>query len=104
MFKKKAAKLFMAAAVTALTVVGATGCGEKKEIEFWNLCTGPDGENMVALIDGFNATNPEYKIKNVTMEGGDLYTKIPTVVNSGTGIPDLALINDIGCWGNRYCL
>lgn len=29
------------------------------------------------------------------MEGGDLYTKIPTVVNSGTGIPDLALINDI---------
>lgn len=53
MFKKKAAKLFMAAAVTALTVVGATGCGEKKEIEFWNLCTGPDGENMVALIDGF---------------------------------------------------
>lgn len=63
MFKKKAAKLFMAAAVTALTVVGATGCGEKKEIEFWNLCTGPDGENMVALIDGFNATNPEYKIK-----------------------------------------
>ena len=95
MFKKKAAKLFMAAAVTALTVVGATGCGEKKEIEFWNLCTGPDGENMVALIDGFNATNPEYKIKNVTMEGGDLYTKIPTVVNSGTGIPDLALINDI---------
>ncbi len=33
----------------------------EKEIEFWNLCTGPDGENMVALIDGFNATNPEYK-------------------------------------------
>ena len=50
---------------------------------------------MVALIDGFNATNPEYKVKNVTMEGGDLYTKIPTVVNSKKGIPDLALINDI---------
>ena len=32
MFKKKAAKLFMAAAVTALTVVGATGCGEKRKL------------------------------------------------------------------------
>ncbi len=95
MLNKTITKLFCTAAVMALTVFGTTGCGDAKEIEFWNLCTGPDGENMVALIDGFNETNPAYKVKNVTMEGGDLYTKIPTVVNSGKGIPDLALINDI---------
>lgn len=48
---------------------------------------------MQELIDGFNDTDPEYKIKNVTMQSGDLYTKIPTVVNSGEGIPDLTIVD-----------
>lgn len=95
MFRKKVKALLCTAAVIVMAAAGLGGCRESGEIEFWNLCTGPDGENMVALIDGFNATNPEYRVKNVTMEGGDLYTKIPTVVNSKKGIPDLALINDI---------
>ena len=67
-------------------VVGTlTGCGSgeesgdnnaeaAKEIEFWNFFTGPDGDTMQELIDGFNATDPEYTIKNVTMQSGDLYT------------------------------
>lgn len=93
---KKIMKAVTCTLVLVIVCAGLAGCGKKsKEIEFWNLCTGPDGENMVTLIDSFNATNPEYTIKNVTMENKDLYTKIPTVVNSGKGIPDLALINDI---------
>lgn len=68
-----------------------TASGE--EIEFWNFFTGPDGDNMKVIVDGFNATNPAYRIKNVTMASGDLYTKIPTVVNSGEGIPDLTIVD-----------
>ena len=64
-----------------------------EEIEFWNFFTGPDGDNMKVMVDGFNATNPAYRIKNVTMASGDLYTKIPTVVNSGEGIPDLTIVD-----------
>lgn len=64
MFLKKIKKIFCGAAVMTMMAMIISGCGESKEIEFWNLCTGPDGENMVALIDGFNATNPEYKVKN----------------------------------------
>ena len=90
--------------VSALVLGTLTGCGsgEKsdggssesaKEIEFWNFFTGPDGDVMQELIDGFNDTDPEYKIKNVTMQSGDLYTKIPTVVNSGEGIPDLTIVD-----------
>lgn len=63
--------------VSALVLGTLTGCGsgEKsdggssesaKEIEFWNFFTGPDGDVMQELIDGFNDTDPEYKIKNVS--------------------------------------
>lgn len=62
-------------------------------VEFWNFFTGPDGANMNNLIEAFNATNPAYRINNVTMAGGDMYTKIPTVVNSGTGVPDLCIVD-----------
>lgn len=77
----------------------STGAGESaeagsdNEVEFWNFFTGPDGNNMKVLVDGFNSTNPKYRIKNVTMASGDLYTKIPTVVNSGKGIPDLTIVD-----------
>lgn len=79
----------MATGMTAPVAVSAEG----DEIEFWNFFTGPDGENMQALIDGFNSTDPAFRIKNVTMNSGDLYTKIPTVVNSGKGIPDLTMVD-----------
>lgn len=97
---KRKLKMGMAAALS-LAMIGGTLPGggavnvraEDTEIEFWNFFTGPDGENMQTLIDGFNAANPAYTIKNVTMASGDLYTKIPTVVNSGEGIPDLTMVD-----------
>lgn len=106
MMKKKIVRAGVSACLVSALVLGTlTGCGSgdggdggedqsvAKEIEFWNFFTGPDGETMQELIDGFNATDPEYTIKNVTMESGDLYTKIPTVVNSGEGIPDLTIVD-----------
>lgn len=91
---KKSMVLTMAAVITAGTALPNTPVkAEEGEIEFWNFFTGPDGQNMQALIDGFNSTEPEFRVKNVTMNSGDLYTKIPTVVNSGKGIPDLTMVD-----------
>ncbi|MFD1410290.1 extracellular solute-binding protein [Lapidilactobacillus gannanensis] len=60
---------------------------------FWNPFTGPDGKNMQAMVDQYNKTNPKYKVKNISMKEGDMYTKIPTVVNSGKNIPDLNIVH-----------
>lgn len=90
-------KTIISLALVLVLVLGVFGMPAGAEtagsIEFWNFFTGPDGENMKNLVDGFNATNPAFTINNVTMASGDLYTKIPTVVNSGKGIPDLCIVD-----------
>lgn len=65
----------------------------KNEIVYWNPFTGPDGENMKQIVEEYNKTNPKYKVKNVSIEADDMYKKIPTVVNSGKGIPDLTIVH-----------
>lgn len=63
------------------------------EIVFWNPFTGADGTNLKNLVDQYNKTNPKFKVKNVSMKAADMYTKIPTVVNSGKSIPDLNIVH-----------
>jgi len=83
--------------IALLLTIGLSGCGSssssKKEIVFWNPFTGPDGKNMQKMVDEYNKTNPKYKIKNISMKEADMYTKIPTVVNSGKNIPDLTIVH-----------
>lgn len=89
-------KKITGAATLGLSMLLLAGCGESSnpnEITFWNPFTGPDGENMQAMIDEYNATEPEYPINNISMAEGDMYSRIPTVVNSGSGIPDLNIVH-----------
>lgn len=72
---------------------GGSSSANKNEITFWNPFVGADGDNMKKLIDDYNKTNPEYKVKNVSLKESDMYTKIPTVVNSGKNIPDLNIVH-----------
>ncbi|WP_059173553.1 ABC transporter substrate-binding protein [Bacillus sp. FJAT-27445] len=65
---------------------------EKKEILLWSGTTGPDGDLIKKDIDRYNATNPDYKVKIVAMEGGVLGNKLASVTRSGKGVPDIALI------------
>jgi multiple sugar transport system substrate-binding protein len=94
--KKKARVMF---SILFVVVMALSGCSSsssgsaKNEILYWNPFTGPDGENMKQMVNDYNKTNPEFKIKNVSMIADDLYTKIPTVVNSGKGIPDLTIVH-----------
>lgn len=71
----------------------STNSGGKNEIVFWNPFTGPDGKNMKSMVDAYNKTNPKYKVKNISLAEGDMYAKIPTVVNSGRNIPDLNIVH-----------
>lgn len=96
---KKIVSLSLILGVALLIV---TGCGDGKssegkvandEIVFWNPFTGADSSNLKKMIDDYNKTNPEFKIKNVSLKEGDMYAKIPTVVNSGKNIPDLNIVH-----------
>lgn len=66
---------------------------DNKEITFWNPFVGTDGENLKKLVDDYNNTDPEYKVKNLSLKEADMYAKIPTVVNSGKDIPDLNIVH-----------
>lgn len=72
---------------------GSTKAENNKEIVFWNPFTGADNSNLKKMIDEYNKTNPEFKVKNVSLKEGDMYTKIPTIVNSGKNIPDVNIIH-----------
>ncbi len=64
----------------------------KKEILLWTSMTGPDGDLVQKNIDQYNATNPEYKVKMVRIEGNAFNNKLATVARSRQGVPDVALI------------
>ena len=95
---RKIAGIALAVGMCATMLAGCGGSSgssnaDSKEITFWNPFVGADGSNMKKMIDEYNKTNPEFKIKNVSLKEGDMYTKIPTVVNSGKNIPDLNIVH-----------
>ncbi|GIN12325.1 hypothetical protein J26TS2_21920 [Shouchella clausii] len=80
-----------AAPIACMSVLLLAGCGDKNTISFWTPLTGDDGAFMDEMIDEYNATDPEFKVEHVITS--DMYTKMYTVMNSGSGIPDLAIIH-----------
>lgn len=89
---KKSLGLF-AIGLSGMLLAACGESGNPNEITFWNPFTGPDGENMQSIIDEYNETDPEFPINNISMAADDMYSRIPTVVNSGSGIPDLNIIH-----------
>ncbi|WP_040207402.1 extracellular solute-binding protein [Neobacillus jeddahensis] len=97
--KKKAVVLFSILFVIMMALSGcsssssSSSASTKNEILYWNPFTGPDGENMKQIVNDYNKTNPKFKVKNVSIAENDMYAKIPTVVNSGNGIPDVTIVH-----------
>lgn len=91
----------MALLLALVLILSMTACGGNggsaamdsgdKTITFWSVFTGGDGTAMQKIIDAYNATNPEYTVEHIMVEQNDLYTKLPLVVNSQEGVPDLVI-------------
>ncbi len=65
--------------------------GKKGSIEFWTVFTGADGTSMQAIVDAYNATNPDYTVNHRAIEANDLYLKLPLAVQTGEDVPDVAI-------------
>lgn len=89
-----------ALSLSCLSIFTACGNGsnsssksDSKEIVFWNPFVGPAGNNFKQMVKEYNETNPDYKVKFIALKEKDMYTKIPTVVNSGKNIPDVTIVH-----------
>lgn len=65
--------------------------GKKGSLEFWTVFTGADGSSMQAIVDAYNATNPDYTVNHRAIEANDLYLKMPLAIQSGEDVPDVAI-------------
>jgi multiple sugar transport system substrate-binding protein len=63
------------------------------EIDYWSVFTGADGATMQGMVDAFNASQSEVKVTHTPMTADDLYQKIPLAVQTGSGIPDVAIVH-----------
>lgn len=77
--------------VMSFVLAGCGSADNENTITFWTPLTGDDGAYMDQIVKEYNATNPEMKVKHVIT--ADMYTKVSTVLNSGKGVPDLAIIH-----------
>ncbi|AIQ51553.1 extracellular solute-binding protein [Paenibacillus sp. FSL R7-0331] len=91
MLTKKWGFSALALVLSLSTVLAGCGNDDTKTITFWTPLTGDDGAYMDQLVKDYNATNPEIQVKHVIT--ADMYTKVSTVLNSGKGVPDLAIIH-----------
>ncbi|MDT8899441.1 ABC transporter substrate-binding protein [Thermanaerothrix sp. 4228-RoL] len=62
------------------------------ELTFWNYWDGKNGETIQALIDEYNTSHPEVKIKNVFIGWDELLPKLQTAVAGGNK-PDIAAVD-----------
>ncbi|MCR4694304.1 MAG: extracellular solute-binding protein [Pseudobutyrivibrio sp.] len=94
---KKMGCLLMTAAISASLLAGCGGSSTPKEetngeLVLWSSATGPDAEAIKATIDNYNATDPAFTVKFVSMEAETFNSKLTTAGKSGKGVPDMALI------------
>ena len=80
----------------ALLVAGATLSPvtlAQTTLQYWTLLNGGDGARMKQLVDGFNASQVDYRIETTTLNWGEpFYTKLKTASAMGSG-PDMATIH-----------
>ena len=87
MKKTLALVLSLVMLLTAATAMAAT------EINYWSVFTGGDGAVMQGMVDAFNASQDEVIVNHTPMTADDLYQKIPLTVQTGTDVPDVAVVH-----------
>lgn len=95
---KKIASIFLC---LLLVVTTFSGCGSKTandnttkkgviELNYWTPLSGGDGDFMTKMVDKFNASQSEIKVKIQNNVWADYYTKLRTSLSSNTA-PDIAI-------------
>ncbi|MEU0113822.1 extracellular solute-binding protein [Streptomyces bobili] len=93
------------AAAGGLTVAGSFGfaalgtgadalaSGADTRVRYWNLFSGGDGYNMIAMLDAFREDNPGIDVKDSTLQwGSPFYTKL-AMAAAGNRAPDLGVMH-----------
>ena len=87
MKKTLALVLSLAMLLAASTAMAAV------EIDYWSVFTGGDGATMQGMVDAFNASQDEVHVNHTPMTADDLYQKIPMTIQTGSGVPDVAVVH-----------
>ncbi|MGW0609971.1 extracellular solute-binding protein [Streptomyces sp. NPDC002788] len=62
-------------------------------VRYWNLFSGGDGYNMIAMLDAFRKANPDIAVKDSTLQwGSPFYTKL-AMAAAGNRAPDLGVMH-----------
>lgn len=89
----KKRNLLIPAMAIALAVPTATAFAAPVEIDYWSVFTGGDGAVMQGMVDAFNESQDEVHVNHTPMTADDLYQKIPLAVQTGTEVPDVAVVH-----------
>ena len=75
------------------TGADALASGADTRVRYWNLFSGGDGSNMIAMLDAFRAANPGIDVKDSTLQWGNpFYTKL-AMAAAGNRAPDLGVMH-----------
>ncbi|MFJ3664891.1 extracellular solute-binding protein [Streptomyces sp. NPDC090106] len=62
-------------------------------VRYWNLFSGGDGANMIAMLDSFRAEHPDIAVKDSTLQWGNpFYTKL-AMAAAGNRSPELGVMH-----------
>ena len=86
-------KKTLALVLSLAMLLAAANAMAVTEIDYWSVFTGGDGAVMQGMVDAFNASQDEVHVNHTPMTADDLYQKIPLTVQTGTGIPDVAVVH-----------
>ncbi|WP_416962820.1 extracellular solute-binding protein [Streptomyces sp. Agncl-13] len=75
------------------TGADALASGADTRVRYWNLFSGGDGANMIAMLDAFRAEHPGIDVKDSTLQWGNpFYTKL-AMAAAGNRAPELGVMH-----------
>ncbi|MDO5299810.1 MAG: extracellular solute-binding protein [Clostridia bacterium] len=86
-------KKTLAFVLSLVLLLAASSAMAAVEIDYWSVFTGADGATMQSMVDAFNASQDEVHVNHTPMTADDLYQKIPLTVQTGTSVPDVAVVH-----------
>jgi multiple sugar transport system substrate-binding protein len=75
------------------TGADALASNASTRVRYWNLFSGGDGANMIAMLDAFRKANPDIDVKDSTLQWGNpFYTKL-AMAAAGNRAPELGVMH-----------